>query len=436
MRNQSIILKSYTGTIILIGSIFVILGLRDISLVSKPKILFFICISIIIESLRVRVKNNTAFSISFTIGLTTVFIFKSFVVALIAFITMLVYIDRNNGKSYHLFNSDSYKRIFNGCAYAVSLACAVMVYNLVETNFTGLEFFEFNVPGIIATIFTYTVTYTTIFIGLMCIIDNKSYSDALSENVMAIINIVALSPLGIIIAIAYTHYGWFAVVMFLGPLLIARYSFKLYIDMRSVFFETIKALSNAMEAKDEYTQGHSYRVAQYAVGIATEMGLRKEIIEKINTAAVLHDIGKIGISDLILNKTDALTEEEFINVRNHPEIGAKILLEVDFLKEVAEIIKYHHERYDGNGYPMKLKGEEIPIESSILSVADAYDAMSSDRAYRQAMNPITAQKIIAKESGKQFDPKVVNSFISYMKKYNIEKIKEEILENEQIHCVS
>ena len=205
--------------------------------------------------------------------------------------------------------------------------------------------------------------------------------------------------------------------------------------MKSVYFETIKALSNAVEAKDEYTKGHSYRVAQYAVGIAQEMGLTYEVVDKINTAAILHDIGKIGISDTILNKPDNLSDEEYMRIQNHPEIGAKILFEVDFLKDVAEIIKHHHERYDGKGYPLHLEGNNIPLEASILAVADAYDAMTSDRAYRKAMNSTIAYKIIIKESGKQFDPRVVESFMKYMKKHKNIWL-EDIIESEKVSYVS
>ena len=435
MENQQRKLKIYTGTIILIGLILVLVGFMNIKSDKLIETIFFTFISILIESLRIRVKSNTAFSISFTIGLATAFIFNPYIVSVISFMTMVLYVDTHNGKIDHIFNGDLYKRLFNGSAYAIALTISTVVYNLVEMNIVGIRLLGFSIIGIIASTLTYTAINPSIFIGLMCIIENKRYKDALREKVWPIINIIALSPLGVVTAIAYSHYGWFAVVMFLGPLLVARYSFKLYIDMKSVYFETIKALSNAVEAKDEYTKGHSYRVAQYAVGIAQEMGLTYEVVDKINTAAILHDIGKIGISDTILNKPDNLSDEEYMRIQNHPEIGAKILFEVDFLKDVAEIIKHHHERYDGKGYPLHLEGNNIPLEASILAVADAYDAMTSDRAYRKAMNSTIAYKIIIKESGKQFDPRVVESFMKYMKKHKNIWL-EDIIESEKVSYVS
>jgi len=216
-------------------------------------------------------------------------------------------------------------------------------------------------------------------------------------------------------ALAYINYGWFALLLFYGPLLLARYSFKLYLDMRNIYFETIKALSNAIDAKDHYTNGHSHRVAHYSEVIARKMGLTGKSIDIIKTAAILHDIGKIGIEDHILNKPSHLTDNEFYLIKQHPSIGAKILEDVDFLGEVSRIIKSHHERYDGKGYPNGLKEGEIPIEASILAVADAFDAMTSNRPYRKAMTFNAAINIIDGESGKQFNPIVVKTFKDIMK---------------------
>ncbi|WP_190014035.1 HD-GYP domain-containing protein [Geosporobacter subterraneus] len=276
-------------------------------------------------------------------------------------------------------------------------------------NFLGL-----NIVSIIACVIAYLVTNSLIFMGLMALLEKKKFRQVFSDNKWAMLNILALSPLGTIIAASYQNYGWFAVILFFGPLLIARYSFKLYMDMRHVYFETIKALSSAMEAKDQYTNGHSYRVADYAVGIAEQMGLKADVIDKLRTAAILHDIGKIGIADSILNKSGQLENNEYLEIQKHPEIGAKILSEVDFLAEVAHIIKHHHERYDGKGYPDKLEGPQISIESCILAVADAYDAMTSDRPYRRAMSQQTAMNIVLEQVGKQFNPVVVKSFIDYL----------------------
>ncbi|ABR49820.1 metal dependent phosphohydrolase [Alkaliphilus metalliredigens QYMF] len=409
-------LRLYTGMIIIIGIFCVFWGSRNIISDFDSRILFFIVIGIITESLDIRIKKNIAISISFTIGLASVLVFQSYIVAVIGFSTMLLYVEIVDGKIYHLFNSDLYKRIFNGCAYAISLATASMAYNMFDVRYTGMRMQDFSIVGIVVALLMYTIVNLNIFTTLMCILGNIKWKEAFHENKWTIINITALSPLGVITAVAYNSYGWFAVVLFLVPLLLARYSFKLYIDMRHVYFETIKALSNAMEAKDEYTKGHSYRVAEYAAGIAKEMKMSHDKIDKINTAAILHDIGKIGIADIILNKPGQLEDDEFLQIQKHPEIGAKILGEVDFLKEVAEIIKHHHERYDGKGYPDKLCGDAIPLEACVLAVADAYDAMTSNRPYRKATDSNRALRIIINESGRQFHPLVVKKFATYMER--------------------
>jgi putative nucleotidyltransferase with HDIG domain len=145
--------------------------------------------------------------------------------------------------------------------------------------------------------------------------------------------------------------------------------------------------------------------------IAEKMQLSPKDVETVKTAALLHDIGKIGIKDEVLNKPGKLDFKEFYEVQQHPEIGSNILKDVTALQKVSSIIRYHHERYDGNGYPDSISGDELPIESAIIAVADAYDAMTSDRSYRKAMSHEAAVEIINSASGAQFHPDVVRAFI-------------------------
>jgi PAS domain S-box-containing protein/putative nucleotidyltransferase with HDIG domain len=206
---------------------------------------------------------------------------------------------------------------------------------------------------------------------------------------------------------------------------------KLYDEIKKVYIKTIEALAYAMEAKDLYTKGHSMRVSQYAVLIGEYMGFSREKIEQLRIAGILHDIGKIGISDTILLKKGKLLEEEYNVIKSHPEISKKILMPIDLPKEILEAISKHHERYDGKGYPYGLKGEEIPIEAAILGVADAFDAMTSDRAYRKGMTIEEAINELLKYKGTQFHPEVVDAFISlYMnEKHRLEEIKNQVFSN-------
>lgn len=189
----------------------------------------------------------------------------------------------------------------------------------------------------------------------------------------------------------------------------------LYQNMKNQFYETVSAMATAIEAKDRYTGGHTKRVALFSVLIAKHMGLAKEEIEDVRLSAILHDIGKIGIDDKVLKKEAPLDKVEWEHMKQHPEMGYKILAHVKSMKKITDGMRYHHERPDGHGYPLGLKGEEIPLIARIISVADTFDAMTSTRPYRKGMEYEVAYDEIVKNSGKQFDEKVVDGFVKAFK---------------------
>ena len=166
--------------------------------------------------------------------------------------------------------------------------------------------------------------------------------------------------------------------------------------------QMIQTLSTTIEAKDEYMKGHSYRVAAYAALIAQKLGWTPQEISNLKDAAYMYDVGKIGIPDAILNKPTRLTEEEYELIKAHTVIGADILKNITIIDHVADIAKYHHERYDGHGYPEGLAGEAIPIHARIVAMADSYDAMSSKRIYRDALSQEQIREEIQKNRGAQF----------------------------------
>ena len=184
-------------------------------------------------------------------------------------------------------------------------------------------------------------------------------------------------------------------------------------ELRTAYIQTIRALAEAIDAKDAYTRGHSERVAVYASRIGDRMGLRKELIERIYFAGLLHDVGKIGIPDAIITKPDRLTPEEYDEIKKHPEIGAKILEPVEFLRSIVPCVRHHHEWFDGckMGYPDRLAGDRIPLPSRVILVADTVEAMTSDRPYRKALPLDVVIKEMHKFSGTQFDPVVVEAFL-------------------------
>ena len=180
--------------------------------------------------------------------------------------------------------------------------------------------------------------------------------------------------------------------------------------LEDTYFAAIEALARAIDARDPYTYGHSARVAAFSLEIADQLGYPKDKREGLRRAALLHDIGKIGIEDHILRKTGALNYIEAKEMREHPVIGHQMLKDVPFLHSSLSGIRHHHERWDGAGYPDTLSGETIPLQVRILSVADVFDALTSDRPYRSAMSVAEATEMIEREAGRQFDPAVVAAF--------------------------
>lgn len=197
---------------------------------------------------------------------------------------------------------------------------------------------------------------------------------------------------------------------------------KLYEDLEASYLSAVRALANSIDAKDTYTMGHSERVAKYSMEIGKLMNLSDIDMKNLYIGALLHDIGKIGIPEAIINKTDRLTNEEFREIKTHPTRGAMIIEPAKFLREKVPLIKHHHERFDGKGYPDGLKGEEIPLLARIICCADSFDAMTSKRAYRDTMPLEDAKNEMIRCSNTQFDPEVVQAFLKVIE--NEEVIKE------------
>ena len=232
-----------------------------------------------------------------------------------------------------------------------------------------------------------------------------------------LLNVLAAMPLGLLIAelLSLESGTWIAMVM-LFPLLLARYAWQLYLDSKRQQDRLIAAFVSTMEAKDTYTQGHSERVGEYAELIARQMGLGQKKITVLREAAVLHDVGKIGIEDYILRKPGPLDPDERRKMQEHPMIGVKIVEQVGLTSEVVEAIRQHHERPDGKGYPNGIGADKIMQSAKILGVADAFDAMTSDRPYRLGMPRERAFEILLEESGKQFDPDCVQALLRALEK--------------------
>ncbi|MDR2595789.1 MAG: HD-GYP domain-containing protein [Treponema sp.] len=184
--------------------------------------------------------------------------------------------------------------------------------------------------------------------------------------------------------------------------------------LEKTHFETIMAFSEALEARDQYTAGHSRRVMEYSKGIGQRMKLDKQDIEDLKRSALLHDIGKIGIPDIVLNKKTKLTDEEYTTIKSHPETGAGILKYIKAFKDLVPAVYHHHERFDGEGYPEGVKGTAIPLHARIIAIADTFDAMTSSRSYRNALSFRSALSELERNKGVQFDPDIADIFIEIL----------------------
>lgn len=199
-----------------------------------------------------------------------------------------------------------------------------------------------------------------------------------------------------------------------------------YEQLERAYLDSIQTLRYTVEAKDPYTRGHSDRVAQYSVLIGKHLGLNDEDIKTLEIGGLFHDIGKIGVPDTILRKESKLTDDEYSEIKNHPSIGVHILSSATIFQNIIPIVKHHHEKYDGTGYPGKLKGEDIPYFARITALADTFDAMTSKRSYRDALSLDVVISEFERCRGTQFDPELDDVFLDILKNHydEIEEIQE------------
>jgi putative two-component system response regulator len=203
---------------------------------------------------------------------------------------------------------------------------------------------------------------------------------------------------------------------------LARADEQMVAQLKNAYKESLFVLANAIEARDTYTHAHMKRLYLYAKALALELGWDESQLEALEFGAILHDIGKIYVPESVLRKNGKLSEDEWVEMRKHPEVGAHMIRDIPYLSAAVPMVLYHHERWDGGGYPEGLRGEEIPISARLLAVADAFDAMTSDRPYRDALPSSKAYQEIIEGSGKQFDPKMVKAMRHCWEAGEIEKI--------------
>ena len=405
-------LKIYIWVITASASALFIYLMPSFPLLSNiwPVFIFFLVISTFAEFIPVDLPVSGAVSIGFPVDFVLILVYGPALAMLITALGALI------GEIAEKERRSWYKIIFNASQFALSAGIAGIVYQELGGVVGTPSITNYIIPAIICAI-TYYFVNSSLFVIVIHLAEGISLWSIWKTKLKGIITTyIALAPIGFIMAMVYVSIGIWGIILFFFPLILARRSFELYTKMRKVYLDTIRALAAAIDAKDPYTKGHSERVAETSVALAQELNLSDRDIEDMEYTALLHDIGKIGIADNILGKNSSLTDEEFDKIKEHTVMGAKIIEPVDFLKNSYEAIYHHHEKYNGAGYPDGLKEKDIPLSARIIAVADAYDAMGSDRPYRKKLSKDKILNELNDQSGKQFDPEIVKALISVIDK--------------------
>jgi len=402
-------LKVYIGVVVGLAVALFIYLVPSLSLTSDMWLVltFFIVLSTITEFMPVDLPVGGRVTIGFPVDFVVILVYGPAWALLVTFLGEII-ADAITRRTVW------YKILFNASQYALSAGIAGMVYQGLGGVVGLVNISSYIIPAAICAIIYFLIN-SNLFMVVISLSEEVSILSVWKKQIRGTLaTYIALVPIGFIMALVYTNIGVWGIILFFFPLFLARRSFELYTKMRKVYLDTIRALAAAIDAKDPYTKGHSERVAETSVALAQELNLTDKDIENIEYTALLHDIGKIGIADNILGKNSSLTDKEFDKIKEHPVMGAKIVEPVDFLKNSYEAIYHHHEKYNGAGYPDGLKEKDIPLLSRIIAVADAYDAMGSDRPYRKKLSKDKILKELKDQAGKQFDPEIVKVLISVL----------------------
>ncbi|GLZ05476.1 metal-dependent phosphohydrolase [Actinomadura sp. NBRC 104412] len=308
------------------------------------------------------------------------------------------------------------KRLFNGAQFALcGYASGVVFQALGGQRFEPgqARWVEHVIGPFLGALVTFVLVNLLLVAGVLLLSRQASVRELLTASGQLAFGCLGYGMFGLLIAGLWSRVGIgpFAAVLVLLPLFIARWAFEQTRAQRQAHAATLAALCQAVETKDYYTRGHSERVSRGSVMIAQEIGMRSDRVEAIRYAGMLHDVGKLGVPTKVLQKTGALTEEEFAAIQLHPMRGLDIVRDIGFLDEALAGIMHHHEKMNGRGYPMGLAGDEIPEFARVISVADAFDSMTSTRSYRAARTVEEAVQELRRGAGDHFDPAIVDAFL-------------------------
>ena len=362
------------------------------------------------EMLTYKLPNGGSVSLAFAICLAAILLGGPELGVMVAIAGSVTSRDLASGKPL-------YQIIFNMSQLGIAAAVAGSVY----LGMGGVPLYFEPQIGVdiwiwLLLVLLTAVTYTAINVGLVVIairLVTKSQFRAIASDALHYIRgLLPLALLGLVIAKLVALAGFAYLVLLIVPFLVSRQTFMIYQQRQAAYLDTVRSLVAAIEVKDKYTSGHTERVAAYARAVCQHLGLREFEVQRIEWAALLHDIGKVIVWGETLRKQGELSDEEYCEIREHPAIAVEILEEVEFLRDVIPLIAAHHERLDGKGYPMGLKGDEIPLGARIIMVADTFDAITSLRPYRETLSLDEAIQELRNSVPSHLDPKCVEAFVA------------------------
>lgn len=309
------------------------------------------------------------------------------------------------------------RHVFNGAQLTISAAIPALAYRWVggpigdawtgEATRTVSEQIPTAMAALALATGLHFVINTMLVSGAIALSERQRFLHVWRGYPALARNYIAFALLGLLLGVLQVQIGWASVLFLLIPLLVARHAFQAAVRMQRVYDDTVQALIKAIETKDPYTRGHAERVSRLAERTARATGLPEDRCRAIRYAALMHDVGKLGVDSKILQKPGKLTPEEYEHMQEHPLRGVEIVGGIDLLADALAGVRHHHERLDGRGYPDGIAGDDIPLAARIITVADAFDSMTSTRTYRKAMTIGEALGELRRCSGTQFDPQAI-----------------------------
>lgn len=404
LRDMPLAVQIYISGVMASGvAALLLLSLRVSTIEPSLILLTFLCALtlLVAETHQIHVSHKISITVSTAVIFAAVLLLGP---ALACWATGL-----GMGLAYIFLKRKWYNVTFNIAAYVLTVASAGLTYQLTNGGEIAVSP-STSIPALSLAAIVYFVANSGLVAVVVALREKRDvwyvWTDMFKQ---AASQYFALILLGILTAMVY-GYAWWALGLIALPIVIVYYSLNTSQALRVQTKEAIEALADTMDSRDPYTFRHSQRVAQYAEKIAAQLGLPPEEVDLIRSSARIHDLGKMGVDDQMLRKPGPLTVEERGEFQGHSAIGAEIMQRFPQYKDGRKLILYHHERYDGSGYPEGLKGDQIPLGARIIAVADAYDAMTSDRPYRKALSPDAACDELSANGRTQFDPIVVGAF--------------------------